>query len=91
MPIAQLELERAAGDNSEILVVRLNGKLGLETVHDFIATMRPEPAAVLILDMSRVLVSGFGRSGRTSVALCEPPQSWEEVDAVGANVARAAR
>jgi anti-anti-sigma factor len=52
MPIAQLELERAAGENSEILVVRLNGKLGLETVHDFIATMRPEPAAVLILDMS---------------------------------------
>ncbi len=52
MPTTQLELERVSGENSEILVVRLNGKLGLETVHDFIATMRPEPAAILILDMS---------------------------------------
>jgi anti-sigma B factor antagonist len=52
MPISQLELDRAAADNGDKLVVRLNGKLSLETVHDFIATMRPEPAAVLILDMS---------------------------------------
>ena len=52
MPTAQLDLERSAVENGDKLVVRLNGKLSLETVHDFIATMRPEPAAVLILDMS---------------------------------------
>ena len=52
MPTAQLDLERSAAENGDKLVVRLNGKLSLETVHDFIATMRPEPAAVLILDMS---------------------------------------
>lgn len=33
---------------------RLNGKLSLETVHNFIQTLRPEPAARLVLDMSGV-------------------------------------
>jgi anti-sigma B factor antagonist len=35
-------------------VTRLNGKLSLETVHNFIQTLRPEPAAHLVLDMSGV-------------------------------------
>jgi anti-sigma B factor antagonist len=35
-------------------VTRLNGKLSLETVHNFIQTLRPEPAAYLVLDMSGV-------------------------------------
>lgn len=34
-------------------MIALNGKLSLETVHDFIETLRPEPAPVLILDMSK--------------------------------------
>jgi anti-anti-sigma factor len=52
MQTARLELERQAGSNGETLVARLNGKLSLETVHNFISTMRPEPAAHLVLDMS---------------------------------------
>jgi len=53
MQTTHLELERSATDNEDLLVVGLNGKLSLETVHDFIATMRPEPAQALILDMSK--------------------------------------
>ncbi|HEY2821520.1 MAG TPA: STAS domain-containing protein [Candidatus Acidoferrum sp.] len=54
MPTSLLELERSGGETAEVLVMHLNGKLSLETVHDFIATLRPEPANVLILDMSKV-------------------------------------
>src|SRR6267142_1789291 len=36
------------------LVVRRNGKLSLETVHNFIQTLPPDPAARLILDLSSV-------------------------------------
>jgi stage II sporulation protein AA (anti-sigma F factor antagonist) len=53
MPTSLLELERS--EKGDVLVTRLNGKLSLETVHDFIATMRPEPANVLILDMTKCL------------------------------------
>jgi anti-anti-sigma factor len=53
MPTTQLELDRIDSGNADIVVVGLNGKLSLETVHDFIATMRPEAAPVLILDMSK--------------------------------------
>jgi anti-sigma B factor antagonist len=52
MPTAQLSLDRQPAANGDLLVVRLNGKLSLETVHDFIATMRAEPATRLVLDMS---------------------------------------
>ena len=52
MPTTFLELERSDSGNADLAVVGLNGKLSLETVHDFISTMRPEPAQVLILDMS---------------------------------------
>lgn len=34
--------------------MRLNGKLSIETVHNFIQTLRPEPAPHLILDLSGV-------------------------------------
>jgi anti-sigma B factor antagonist len=34
--------------------MRLDGKLSLETVHNFVQTMRAEPAMQLILDMSGV-------------------------------------
>jgi len=36
------------------MVMRLKGKLSLETVHNFIQTLRPEPAAHLILDLGGV-------------------------------------
>lgn len=49
-----LDLERLAGSDGKRLILRLKGKLSLETVHRFIQTARPEPAAQLILDMSEV-------------------------------------
>jgi anti-sigma B factor antagonist len=52
MQTARLDLERAEVSDGKTLVTRLNGKLSLETVHEFISTMRPEPAAYLVLDMS---------------------------------------
>ena len=52
MQTTQLNIERQPVSNGETLVTRLTGKLSLETVHNFIATMRPEPAARLVLDMS---------------------------------------
>ncbi len=52
MQAAQLNIDRVPGANGDLLVTRLTGKLSLETVHDFIATMRVEPAANLVLDMS---------------------------------------
>jgi anti-sigma B factor antagonist len=54
MQPAQLDLEKVAGSNGSNLVTRLNGKLSLETVHNFIQTLRPEPATHLVLDMSGV-------------------------------------
>ncbi len=54
MPPTQLDIARQSGANGDLLVSRLNGKLSLETVHDFISTMRTEPATRLVLDMSGV-------------------------------------
>jgi anti-sigma B factor antagonist len=54
MQQARLDLEKHAGSNSSQTVMRLNGKLGLETVHNFIQTLRPEPATRLILDLGGV-------------------------------------
>jgi anti-sigma B factor antagonist len=54
MQPAQLDLEKLAASNGSNLVTRLSGKLSLETVHNFIQTLRPEPAAHLVLDMSGV-------------------------------------
>jgi anti-anti-sigma factor len=52
MPTAQLSIDRQPAANGDLVVIRLNGKLSLETVHEFIATMRAEPATRLVLDMS---------------------------------------
>ena len=41
-------------ESNSSLVVRLNGKLSLETVHNFIETLRNDPAERLVLDMSGV-------------------------------------
>ena len=54
MQPAHLDLEKLSESNDNNLVTRLNGKLSLETVHNFIQTLRPEPAANLVLDMSGV-------------------------------------
>ena len=51
---ASLDIERQNNGNADLLVARLKGKLSLETVHNFISTMRPEPASQLVLDMSGV-------------------------------------
>lgn len=54
MQPAKLDLETLPASSSDLLVTRLNGKLSLETVHNFIEVMRPEPASHLVLDMSGV-------------------------------------
>jgi anti-sigma B factor antagonist len=54
MQPAQLDLEKLPASNETNLVTRLSGKLSLETVHNFIQTLRPEPTANLVLDMSGV-------------------------------------
>ena len=54
MQHSHLELERAAGSDGDRLILQLKGNLSLETVHNFIQTVRPEPAAHLILDMDQV-------------------------------------
>jgi anti-sigma B factor antagonist len=54
MQPAQLDLEKLSASNGGNLVTRLSGKLSLETVHNFIQTLRPEPADHLVLDMSGV-------------------------------------
>jgi anti-sigma B factor antagonist len=54
MQPARLDLEKDSSSNGNSLVTRLSGKLSLETVHNFIQTMRPEPAEHLVLEMSGV-------------------------------------
>jgi anti-sigma B factor antagonist len=54
MQPAHLDLEKLSSSDESNLVTRLNGKLSIETVHNFIQTLRPEPAAHLVLDMSGV-------------------------------------
>jgi anti-sigma B factor antagonist len=54
MGTAHLDLEKLPESDTNHLVARLSGKLSLETVHNFIQTLRPEPAAHMILDMSGV-------------------------------------
>ena len=54
MQPVRLDLERLAGADENRLILRLKGKLSLETVHNFIQTARPESAAHLVLDMGEV-------------------------------------
>src|SRR5215472_13744875 len=54
MQPVRLDLEKMAGADESRLVLRLKGKLGLETVHNFVQTTRPESAAHLVLDMGEV-------------------------------------
>lgn len=54
MQPAHLDLEKRAGTSGSQIVMRLSGKLSLETVHNFIQTVRAEAANHLILDLSGV-------------------------------------
>ena len=54
MQTAKLDLKSEPNSNNGTVVTKLDGKLSLETVHDFIQTLRAEPAAHLVLDMSGV-------------------------------------
>ena len=54
MQPAHLDLDKQAGTDGSQIVMRLSGKLSLETVHNFIQTVRPEAAAHLILDLGGV-------------------------------------
>jgi len=54
MQAVRLDLERVAGADAKGLILRLKGKLSLETVHNFIQTARPESAAHLVVDMGEV-------------------------------------
>ena len=54
MQPVHLDLVKQPESNGNQTVIRLDGKLSLETVHNFIQTLRPEPVAELILDMSGV-------------------------------------
>lgn len=49
-----LDLEKLPESNANHVVFRLKGKLSLETVHDFIQTVRPDPSEHLVLDLSGV-------------------------------------
>jgi anti-anti-sigma factor len=50
----RLDLENHPSGSADIYVIRLTGKLSLETVHDFLCMMRSEPASYLVLDLSGV-------------------------------------
>jgi len=54
MDTRHLDLLRQDASNSELAVIKLDGKLSLETVSHFLHTMRPECAPELVLDMSGV-------------------------------------
>jgi anti-sigma B factor antagonist len=54
MQPAYLDLEKQPASTGQQMVMRLDGKLSLETVHNFVQTLRPEPAAHLILDLGGV-------------------------------------
>ena len=54
MQPVRLDLLKQDSSNDELVVVKLEGKLSLETVSRFLQVMRLEPAPGLVLDMSEV-------------------------------------
>jgi anti-anti-sigma factor len=52
MALANLQFEKQPESTETQLVLRLNGKLSLETVNSFVTQLRPEPSSILVLDMS---------------------------------------
>lgn len=49
-----LDLTAQESSSDKLKIIRLEGKLALETVHNFMATMRAETVPSLVLDMSGV-------------------------------------
>src|SRR5260370_16905934 len=72
MQPVRLDIEKQPGLNGSQMVMRLKGKLSLETVHNFIQILRPEPAAHLILDFRAVSFLDSALDGRL-VQLFVPP------------------
>src|SRR5216684_3026280 len=66
-----LDLQKQTESNGSQIVMRLSGKLSLETVHNFIQTLRPEPAPHLILDLGGVSFLDSAGVG-AGAALCSP-------------------
>jgi len=54
MQPVHLDLQKLPDSNDKQTVIKLDGKLSLETVHNFIQTMRADSAGLLILDLSGV-------------------------------------
>lgn len=54
MQTPHLELARESASDERVALLKLTGKLTLETVQSFLQSTRPENAPALILDMSRV-------------------------------------
>ena len=92
----KLDLEKQFRSGNTTVITRLNGRLALETVHDFIETLRPEPAPHLVLDMTDVtfvdsagvgaLVSLFvsrKNHGRTFALACLNQQARAVIEVSG--------
>jgi anti-anti-sigma factor len=52
METMRLQIDKLPSANGGPVITRLEGKLSLETVSNFLKVMRAEPAAKLVLDMS---------------------------------------
>jgi len=50
----KLELQKLPSSNEAFTVFQAKGKLSLETVNEFIQTLRPDPSPGIVLDMSGV-------------------------------------
>ncbi len=96
MPPFALNIDKLPGSNDAVGIFQPRGKLSLETVNEFIQTLRPEAVPHLILEMSQVnfldsagvgaLVSLFvnRRShGKTFALAALAPQSTAVVTVAG--------
>jgi anti-anti-sigma factor len=96
MQTLRLEITREPGSNEQLAVVRLDGKLSLETVSQFLQMLRPEAASLLVLDMAGVTFldsAGVGalvqlfvhrRNGGQKLTLAAlPPQSKAVLEVAG--------
>ena len=96
MPPFKLEFDKQPGSTDSLAIFQPKGKLSLETVNEFIQTLRPEPAQHLILEMNRVtfldsagvgaLVSLFvsrRNHGKTFALTSLAPQSTAVVTVAG--------
>jgi anti-anti-sigma factor len=96
MPPFKLEIGKQPGSTDAVAIFQPKGKLSLETVNEFIQTLRPEPAPHLILEMHGVtfldsagvgaLVSLFvnrRNHGKTFALASLAPQSTAVVTVAG--------